>query len=47
MRALIVDRIRENRLKWFGPCLRKEEIEVVRIYGDIFKRNEVVGCDRD
>lgn len=26
----IVDKMRENRLKWFGHAMRREETEVVR-----------------
>lgn len=38
--ALIVDEMRENRLRYLGHSLRSEETEAVRVVKGIFKRNQ-------
>lgn len=36
----IVKKIKENRLKWFGNILRKEEIESVRLVMRMFVKGK-------
>lgn len=54
--ALIVNKMRENRLKWLGYVLRREEAKAIEISkGNTCKRKErrrmtekeVVGCGRE